>query len=118
DTSSMTPAVFTFTRVGRVESPLTVDYALTGTAVAGVDFEPLPGHVTLPAGATSATVALKPRANPANTNNRTATLTLTPRNDYGVGQSDRAGVTVYSQAGSLYVSTLRPLPEAATSIAY
>jgi uncharacterized protein (DUF1800 family) len=118
DTNAMTPAMFTFTRVGLVDSPVTVDYTITGTAAAGVDFEPLPGRITIPAGATSATVALLPKANPANNNNRTATLTIMPDNSYGVGQNDRAGVTIFSNAGSLYVSTLRALPNATTSTAY
>jgi hypothetical protein len=118
DTVGGAPAVFTFTRVGLVNQPVTVDYTIAGTAEAGVDYEPLPGRVTLPAGATSATVTLVPKANPANTNNRTATLTLTPRPAYGVGASDRAGATIFANSGSLYVSTLRALPGATTSTAY
>ncbi|MFZ9683424.1 MAG: DUF1800 family protein, partial [Cephaloticoccus sp.] len=59
-----------------------------------------------------------PKANPANTNNRTATLAITPRAEYGVGVNDRAGVTIFANSGSLYVSTLRALPNAPTSTAY
>jgi uncharacterized protein (DUF1800 family) len=118
DNTGVTPAVFTFTRVGFITSPVTVDYTITGTATAGTDFEPLPGRVTIPAGATSATVSLIPKVNPANSNNRTATLTIVPNTSYGVGASDRAGVTIFSNSGSLYVSTLRAFPNAATSTAY
>jgi uncharacterized protein (DUF1800 family) len=118
DTIGVTPAVFTFTRVGLVNTPVTVDYTVAGSATAGTDFEPLPGRITIPAGATSATVSFIPKANPANTNNRTATLTITPNNNYGVGLNNRAGVTIFSNSGSLYVSTLRALPNATTSTAY
>lgn len=118
DTTGAAPAVFTFTRVGAVTEALTVDYTISGTAVAGTDFNPLPGRITIPAGAASATVSFVPKANPANINNRTATLTITPQNTYGVGLNDRAGVTVFSNSGSLYVSNLRALPNAATSTAY
>jgi uncharacterized protein (DUF1800 family) len=118
DVASTTPAVFTFTRVGLVTTPITVDYTIAGTATAGTDYEPLPGRITIPAGATSATVSFVPKANPQNTNNRTATLTITPQNTYGVGANDRAGVTIYSNSGSLYVSTLRAMPNATTSTAY
>jgi uncharacterized protein (DUF1800 family) len=118
DVASTNPAIFTFTRVGLITAPITIDYTISGTATAGTDFEPLPGRITIPAGATSATVSFVPKANPQNTNNRTATLTITPNNSYGVGASDRAGVTIYSNSGSLYVSTLRALPNAATSTAY
>ena len=118
DNTGTTPALFTFTRVGLVSSPVTVDYTVAGTAVAGTDFDPLPGRITIPAGATSATVSFVPRPNPANLNNRTATLTITPNNSYGVGASDRAGVTIFANSGSLYISTLRALPNATTSTAY
>lgn len=118
DTVGGAPAVFTFTRVGLVSQPVTVEYAISGTAVSGVDYEPLSGRVTIPAGAATATVTFVPKANPANNNNRSATLTLTPRPAYGVGASDRAGVTIFANSGSLYVSTLRALPGATTSTAY
>jgi uncharacterized protein (DUF1800 family) len=118
DITNRTPAVFTFSRVGLVTSPVTVQYTISGTAAAGTDYEVLPGQITLPAGATSATVSFVPKANPENTNNRTAILTLTPNSAYGVGVNNRAGVTIFSNSGSLYVSNLRALPGATTSTAY
>ncbi len=118
DNTGVTPAQFTFTRVGPVTDPVTIAYTITGTAAAGVDYETLPGRVTIPAGASSVTVTFVPKANPANTNNRTATLEIAPNLSYGVGASDRAGVTIYANSGSLYVSNLRALPNANTSTAY
>jgi uncharacterized protein (DUF1800 family) len=118
DSASSVPAVFTFTRVGLVSSPITVDYTINGTAAPGVDYEPLAGRVTIPAGATSATVSFVPKANPDNTNNRTATLTITPNASYGVGANDRAGVTIYANSGTLYVSNLRAAANANASTAY
>lgn len=118
DTSDLAPAIFTFTRVGPVTEPVTISYAITGTAAADTDFAPLPGSVTIPAGATSATVSLVPKPNAANQNNRTATLTIVPQNSYGVGANDRASVTIFSNSGSLYVSNLRAVPNATSSTAY
>lgn len=118
DTNSTTPAVLTVSRVGPVTSPITVSYTISGTAVAGVDYEPLSGTVTIPAGAALATVEFRPKKNPENANNRTATLVLSPQNAYGVGANDRASVTIFANSGSLYVSTLRALPGAASSTAY
>ena len=118
DTTGAVPAVFTFTRVGVTSSPITVDYTISGTAAAGVDYEPLAGRVTIPAGASTATVSFVPKANPNNTNNRAATLTIVPNAAYGVGANDRAGVTIYSNSGTLYVSNLRALPNASSSTAY
>ena len=118
DTVGRSPAMLTFSRVGVVKESITVEYTIGGTATPGTDFEPLAGKVTIPAGATSATVALLPKANPANTNNRTAIVTITPKPAYGVGVNDQAALTIFANSGSLYVSNLRALPGAAASTAY
>jgi len=118
DTVGGAPAVVTFSRVGPLTNPVTVEYTISGTAVAGVDFEPLPGRLTIPAGATSATLAFVPRANPDNLNNRSAVVALTPNLAYGVGANDRAGITIFSNPGSLFISTLRALPGATASTSY
>ena len=43
---------------------LAVTYKVKGSAVPGVDYKALPGSVTIPAGATSARVKVKPRVDP------------------------------------------------------
>ncbi|MBM3856068.1 MAG: DUF1800 family protein, partial [Verrucomicrobia bacterium] len=103
---------------GPLTNPVTIEYTISGTAVPGVDFEPLPGRLNIPAGATSATLAFVPRANPDNLNNRSAVVAITPNLTYGVGANDRAGVTIFSNPGSLFVSTLRALPGATASTSY
>ncbi|HUR58211.1 MAG TPA: DUF1800 family protein, partial [Opitutaceae bacterium] len=118
DTRTLTPGVFTFTRVGPVTNPITVTYTLAGSAAAGTDYTPMTGTVTIPAGAASVTVNLTPRANDANTNNRTATLSIVPNNSYGVGVNDSASVTIFANSGTLFVSNLRAAPNAVTSTAY
>ena len=55
------PAVFVVTRSGDISAPLTVYYALAGTALHGVDYEALPGSVTLPAGEARASLVITPR---------------------------------------------------------
>jgi hypothetical protein len=50
------PAVFTVTRTGPTNQPLTVFYSVGGTAANGVDYDRLPGDVTIPAGAASALI--------------------------------------------------------------
>ncbi len=56
--------------------PLTVAYALSGTAAPGADYEALSGTVTIPAGAASATVEIKPLTNLLT--DADATVVLTP----------------------------------------
>ena len=49
--SSPTPGRFTIVRSGTpLNNPLTVNYALLGDAVNGVDYQSLPGNITIPAG--------------------------------------------------------------------
>jgi M6 family metalloprotease-like protein len=55
------PAIFVVTRSGDLSAPLTVYYALAGTALHGVDYEALPGSVTLPAGEARASLVITPR---------------------------------------------------------
>lgn len=115
DTAGAAPGELTFSRTGATGNSVTVSYAVSGTAVAGVDYQPLPGTVTIPAGATSTTVKLTPIAGAQNNNNKTATITLTPKSDYGVGTADNASVTIYFNPGTLYVANLRASSAASTA---
>jgi hypothetical protein len=52
--------VFTVNRSGPTQGSLLVFYELSGTARNGVDYQELPNTVTIPAGAGSATISIKP----------------------------------------------------------
>ncbi len=54
------PAVFIVTRTGDTSLPLTVDYALGGTAEHGTDYISPGGVVTIPAGQASASIVIVP----------------------------------------------------------
>jgi len=54
------PATFLVVRVGPANAPLTVQYALGGTADNGADYQFLPGMVTIPTGAYFAPVTVDP----------------------------------------------------------
>lgn len=58
---------FVLHRTGPTEEPLTVAYTLSGTAQPGVHYQPLPGSVTFPAGATSVIVDVVPLPTPRGT---------------------------------------------------
>ncbi|HET6228215.1 MAG TPA: choice-of-anchor L domain-containing protein [Bacteroidia bacterium] len=51
---------FTFCRTGDRTNPYVVNYTIGGTAVNGVDYQTLPGSVTIPAGQECATVEVVP----------------------------------------------------------
>ncbi len=119
DTTGKTPGLFTLARTGDVSKALTVSYTIGGTAVSGIDYTPLPGSVTFPAGVTTATVTITPKPNALNINNRTAILSLvTNASSYGIGSVDTASVTIFYNPGSLYVANLRPASGAVGSSAY
>ena len=52
--------VFKISRTGATEASLLVFYELSGTARNGVDYQELPRSITIPAGAASATITVKP----------------------------------------------------------
>ena len=52
--------LFTVRRTGATADPLTVSYRTTGTAVNGIDYVTLPGSITIPAGAASASFLVTP----------------------------------------------------------
>jgi hypothetical protein len=77
ETGAQQAGSFQVRREGPVSSDLTVLYGVGGTAVAGVDYEALPGTVTILAGHRSAKIAVQPKINPAAEPGAFPTLTLT-----------------------------------------
>lgn len=76
---TLAPGILRVTRPGTATGDaLVVSYAQTGgTAQPGVDFEPLPGSVTIPAGEAYADIAITPLKNLPLEVDTTVTLTLT-----------------------------------------
>jgi serine protease len=58
--ASADQAIFTVSRSGGTASALLVPLAIGGTAINGSDYQTIPSSVTIPAGATSATVTITP----------------------------------------------------------
>jgi hypothetical protein len=81
-------------RTGSTSASLTVNYTVGGTAVSGTDYTALPGTVTIPAGSSSATIAVNPLYNSAATINRTVTLTLADSANYTVANLGAETVTI------------------------
>ncbi len=76
------PAVFTIARTGSTTAALTVNYAVTGTAVSGSDYTTLTGSVTIPINSASATVAVTPLDNAMSEPLKTVVLTLSTNAAY------------------------------------
>lgn len=87
--------------------PITVPYAVSGTADPLADFEPLPGTVHFPAGARAVAIPVFPTDDGILEPQETVTLTLLPGEAYGLGSPTEATITIDDAADILYVAQLR-----------
>jgi hypothetical protein len=99
------PAAFTFTRDGSTAAGLAVNFSLGGSAAKWTDYRRLPEgdmpvSITIPAGATSATLTIYAMANSTLANPETVTLTLSTDAAYTVGSPNNAVVNIQSGSGS------------------
>ena len=88
------PGTVTITRGGDTTAALTVSYAITGTATNGSDYVSIPASVTIPAGASSATVTVTPIPDNIAEGDETVVLTLSADPAYGSGAQTSATVTI------------------------
>lgn len=108
---------FVVTRNGDTLNALTVNYGVSGSATNGLDYPLLPGFVIIPAGATTATIALQPLADTAQESPETVTLTLAAGAGYTLGNETSGTVTIADNPASLFVASLRPGAGAGSSAA-
>jgi uncharacterized protein (DUF1800 family) len=108
DTSGSNPGTITVTRTGDTSGPLTISYAVGGSAVNGIDYLPLPGTVTIPAFVSSAPITISPNPTLSSSPSSTVTITLSPASSYTIGSAGSATVTIQNIPPTLYVSQLRP----------
>ena len=93
---NLTPGEFVFSRAdgaAATEFPLVVNYTVSGSAAAGVDYETLSGTVTIPAGESSISVAVAPRSNPFTDADVTVSVAVAP-GGYNASASSAESVIV------------------------
>ncbi len=117
DATGSHPAVFHVARTGDLSQALTVSYATSGSAGQRTDRGPVPGSVTIAAGAASADIAVAPLPDLEFTPATAVTLTLAPDLAYFIGRSPTATATVTANPATLYIATLRPESTASSSTA-
>jgi predicted outer membrane repeat protein len=78
------PGVFVLTRDVQTDTALTVDYTVSGSAAAGVDYAALPGSVTFQPGQAEVAIKVVPIGG---SGNKLVTLTLKPSASYLLGRS-------------------------------
>lgn len=106
---------FTLTRTGSTASPVTVYYALGGTATSGVDYSTMPRPVTIPAGSSSVPLAVNPIDDPGFEGTETVTLRVTAATGYMVGSPSIATVSITDDDPKPQVSVTAADPHGAES---
>jgi hypothetical protein len=86
--------VFTFSRNTSSTNVLTVNYAITGTATNGVDYETIGTSVTFAEGSQTTTVVVNPIADVDVEPNETVILTIVADGAYTVGSPNSATGTI------------------------
>jgi len=95
-------AAFRLRRSGETNAPLTVHFAIEGTAENGVDYVEIPSSVTIPAGRRTASVIVTPIDDERVERIETVILRLQPAALYNVGR--------WSAAGAILVDNDDPPP--------
>jgi hypothetical protein len=98
--ASLHAGVFTIRRAGDLSAGLTVNYTVSGTALAGIDYQAISGSVSFAPGVDSATVLVTPLADAATEGPETVVLTIAARtNSYALGSPTTATVTLIDSGG-------------------
>jgi subtilisin family serine protease len=85
---------FTVSRTGSTASALTVNYAISGTATNGGDYQMLTGTVQIPAGQVSAPIVVTPIDDPNPEPTETVIVTISPSGGYTIGDPSTATVNI------------------------
>ena len=94
--TTRSPGSFRVTRSGNI-NPLTVHYSVFGDAVPGVDYQPLPGTVTLPMGINSVEIPVIPLDGAVLAPSKGVTLILQPDVSYALGTNVMMTVSVLKE---------------------
>ncbi len=86
--------IFTIVRSGSTAAPLTVEYTVAGTAIDGVDYEALSGSLSIPAGASSGTIAVAPVGDHEIEGSETVIITLNSKATYKLNAPTGATITI------------------------
>ena len=91
---------FTVVRTGDTSQSLDVPYTVSGAATAGSDYQALSGTATIPAGASSAVITLRPLADSASEGDESITVALTAKPGYLLALWRSATALIVANSGT------------------
>ncbi|MBW8863702.1 MAG: hypothetical protein JF609_02045 [Verrucomicrobia bacterium] len=97
---------FTFSRFGTTNTPVTIFYAISGTASNGVDYVRITNSIPIPAGSLTAKLAIVPIDDAIVEGPETVTLTLQTSANFTLGTPTNATVTINDDEPMLTISTV------------
>jgi hypothetical protein len=100
------PGQFTFSRFGTTNMPVTIFYAISGTASNGVDYVRITNSIVIPAGQLTVTLPILPLHNGVVKGPVTATLTLLTNAAFVLGTPTNGTVTIDDDMPMLTISAV------------
>jgi hypothetical protein len=85
---------FLASRIGNLDTAITVNLAITGTATNGTDYTTIPATVAMPIGAASVPITVAPIDDTLVEGNETVVMTITSGSGYTIGSPTAATVTI------------------------
>ncbi len=99
------PGTLSFSRSGPPDAALTLQIALSGTATPGSDFTALPASVTIPAGASTASLTVTPLADSLAEGSEDLVVSITPDPAYQISALSSATVQIFDRPFDLWRSS-------------
>ena len=106
--AGLDPAAFTVTRTGDTASQLTVQFKIGGTAGPGADYVALGGTITIPAGASTASITVTPLDDALVESQETVLVKLIAASGYTVGTASAATVKIASDDSTASAAAVGP----------
>ena len=100
------PGQFTFSRFGTTNTPVTIFYSISGTAINGLDYVRITNSIVIPAGQLTVTLPILPLHNGIVKGPVTATLTLLANAAYFLGTPTNGTVTIDDDMPMLTISAV------------
>ena len=100
------PGRFTFSRFGTTNTPVTISYAISGTASNGLDYARITNFIVIPAGQLTATLPIVPQHSGIVVGPVTVTLTLLTNTAFVLGAPTNGTVTINDDMPAVSISAV------------